>query len=113
MALFSAYLATMVFVEIHRSAIKLLKKSGAAIAPCGTLSFIVDKVDQLVWYRTSNFCLSRCNWKINQTKVVKFVYLKDDTSMPTPGQMLAPRQERQRCNIAFFPVMMKLYPLYD
>lgn len=48
MALPWAYLATMVFGEISWSVIKMLKRSGAAIDPYGTPTFIVDKDDKFV-----------------------------------------------------------------
>ena len=48
MALSSAYSATTVFGEVGWSAMKMLKSRGAAIAPCGTPAFIVDKDDKLV-----------------------------------------------------------------
>ena len=54
MALSSAYSATKVFGEVGWSAMNMLKRRGAAIAPCGTPAFIVDKDDKLVRYRTAN-----------------------------------------------------------
>jgi len=54
MALSSVYSATMVFGEVGWSAMNMLKRRGAAIAPCGTPAFIVDKDDKLVRYRTAN-----------------------------------------------------------
>jgi len=104
----------MVFGEVGWSAMKILKRRGAAIAPCGNPAFIVNKDDKLVRYRTANCCSVRYDWKIKKNEGGKiFFNLKRRPACHTPGQRLARHRERLRYNIAFFPAKMKLYPLYN
>jgi len=41
-------------LSVGWSAMNMLKRREAAITPCGTSAFIVDKDDKLMRYRTAN-----------------------------------------------------------
>lgn len=55
-----SYSATIVLAEVGRSAMKILKRNGAAIAPCGTLALIVvDMSDRLVRYNHTDYKINK------------------------------------------------------